>query len=257
MNHLRELLDLMPDIQVNAGIERAHWRVCRDNLVQGSQSTQCFWIGHLNEIEGERRIVPEMCRLPFDSCWFEWTSAAEAVSELWAMWVRQDPGTGAAQCQIYLRSGGIWKLYLVTQCKSYGSPNAEDHAVYPGESWCADEYVRLRSVVDMFLTALHCTNVKRLQTAPDVKLQKARRKRGKAPLFSFWTLELDGRAAGGDPLGGTHDSPRVHIRRGHPRQFKPGEWTWVQPHMVGNKQAGMVHKDYAAGKGLGLSDTES
>ncbi len=46
-------------------------------------------------------------------------------------------------------------------------------------------------------------------------------------------------------FGGTHASPRLHLRRGHPRQYAPGKYCWVQPCVVGNKAAGMVHKDYA------------
>jgi hypothetical protein len=101
-----------------------------------------------------------------------------------------------------------------------------------------------------FLSALHCCNVKQEEHHPDAKLNKARAKRGKAPLFSYWTLQLDGKTERGNDHGGTHASPRVHLRRGHPRQYTPGKWTWVQPHAVGNKAAGMVHKDYAAGPGL-------
>lgn len=96
---------------------------------------------------------------------------------------------------------------------------------------------------------MNCTNVGRQEHKPDAALQKARAKRGKQPLFSYWTLELNGRDGGAaQSFGGTHASPRVHLRRGHPRQYAPGKWTWVQPHAVGNRELGMVHKDYVIGK---------
>jgi hypothetical protein len=101
--------------------------------------------------------------------------------------------------------------------------------------------------VTRFLSALNCININRIEHKPSEKLQKARAKRGKQPLFSYWTLEIDlpkSRAAGED-YGGTHASPRVHLRRGHPRKYAPGKYCWVQPHVVGNKAAGMVHKDYS------------
>jgi hypothetical protein len=46
-------------------------------------------------------------------------------------------------------------------------------------------------------------------------------------------------------VGGAHASPRLHLRRGHARQFAPGKWTWVRDCAVGNKVAGVISKDYA------------
>jgi hypothetical protein len=99
--------------------------------------------------------------------------------------------------------------------------------------------------VILFMICLNCSNIKRLEHKPDHALQKSRAKKGKLPLFSYWTLHLDGRSESGESLGGTHASPRVHIRRGHPREYTPGKFTWVQPAVVGNPRMGMVHKDYA------------
>lgn len=64
------------------------------------------------------------------------------------------------------------------------------------------------------------------------------------PLFSYWTLHLTHTDGTPRPMGGTHNSPRVHLRRGHPRQYAPGRWTRVQPCAVGSPSRGMVHKDY-------------
>lgn len=99
-----------------------------------------------------------------------------------------------------------------------------------------------------FLTALNCCNVRRTEHKPDTALQKARAKRGKQPLFSYWTLDIDLDHAQTDreSMGGTHASPRLHLRRGHARQYAEGKYCWVQPHVVGNKKLGMVHKDYRA-----------
>jgi hypothetical protein len=105
------------------------------------------------------------------------------------------------------------------------------------------EAVVLHYAALKFVAAMHCGNVTQKQTRPADRLNRARVKRGKKPLFSYWTLHLS-RSEAGEALGGTHDSPRVHLRRGHPRQYAPGKYTWVQPHVVGNKTLGMVHKDY-------------
>jgi hypothetical protein len=106
------------------------------------------------------------------------------------------------------------------------------------------EQVRLLTYV--FLSVLNCSNVKRVKNDPSIQLQKARKKRGKLPLYSYWTLHIDLPTTHdkGLPHGGTHSSPRVHLRRGHIRRYLPGKWCWVQPCVVGNKSLGMVSKDY-------------
>jgi hypothetical protein len=43
---------------------------------------------------------------------------------------------------------------------------------------------------------------------------------------------------------------RNTLPRGHPRQYEPGKWTWVQPHARGNRAHGVVQKDYSAGQAL-------
>ena len=99
-----------------------------------------------------------------------------------------------------------------------------------------------------YLSALNCCNIRRIKTSPDEKLQRARSKRGKKPLFEFWTLEIDLERSEKESCdwGGTHASPRFHLRRGHARKYKEGHWCWVRACAVGgNKSGGMVHKEYA------------
>jgi hypothetical protein len=47
--------------------------------------------------------------------------------------------------------------------------------------------------------------------------------------------------------GGTHASPRVHLRRGHIRRL-PGKNIWVNATIVGNSDLGVVIKDYSVTK---------
>lgn len=97
-----------------------------------------------------------------------------------------------------------------------------------------------------FLSAVNCTNVVRAQHAAPDKLNSKRAKAGRPPICSFWTLHIKDQA--NLAIGfkrGSHDSPRLHLRRGHPRQYAPGKYCWVQPHIVGSKENGVVRKDYA------------
>lgn len=45
-------------------------------------------------------------------------------------------------------------------------------------------------------------------------------------------------------LGGTHASPRWHMRRGHWRTYKSGKRVWVEQMEVGDKSKGVIVKDY-------------
>jgi hypothetical protein len=81
-------------------------------------------------------------------------------------------------------------------------------------------------------------------TEPDAKENRVRRIKGKAPLFTYKTLVI------GEPKpkiktgkGGTHASPRSHLRRGHYRTGKNGNRYWVSAAFV-NGAPGFVHKDY-------------
>jgi hypothetical protein len=44
--------------------------------------------------------------------------------------------------------------------------------------------------------------------------------------------------------GGTHASPRLHLRRGHVRTLETGKKIWIKPFMVGDAARGVVDKHY-------------
>lgn len=98
---------------------------------------------------------------------------------------------------------------------------------------------------------------------PPGKLNKAREKRGKLPLYSHRVVTIVPRKYSHTPsLGGTHTSPRLHWRRSHLRHFdhqtagskfmehkefngKTGWWVTVIPRfLVGKKELGEVTHDY-------------
>jgi len=79
---------------------------------------------------------------------------------------------------------------------------------------------------------------------PDAKLNKMRRARGKMPLFTYKVLTIGRKKRKSQYLGGTHASPRSHLRRGYFRTSQKGARHWVQPCMVKGETDGFVHKDY-------------
>ncbi len=251
MNHLRELLDALP---YEVGYDD-HWNspdagptALKMSKVFGEKAV-CFSIGDIASMS-TLVSIPELCRLPFESCWFE--------AEFKSKHIGTSPVIAGILCSeieddfsgsVFLRqSDKRWSFEGIVRAKpSLRDPDcAFEVEMHPDSRQGA--HALLIGVL-RFLSAMNCTNVGRQEHKPDAALQKARAKRGKQPLFSYWTLELNGRDGGAaQSFGGTHASPRVHLRRGHPRQYAPGKWTWVQPHAVGNRELGMVHKDYVIGK---------
>lgn len=92
---------------------------------------------------------------------------------------------------------------------------------------------------------LGCSNVEATNNSALTALNKKRARAGKYPVLEYKTLVLkvNGQASNGQPQGGSHASPRVHLRRGHVRHLDSGRRVWVQACVVGSTH-GMVLKDY-------------
>ena len=114
----------------------------------------------------------------------------------------------------------------------------------------------LWAVIEL-ISALSCRNVKQRVCHEPVALNKKRIKNGNRPFYSYRILEIDeGKPATEPGAGGSHASPRVHLRRGHIRRL-PDRNVWVNACVVGNKALGMVSKDYAFKAGAGERIAES
>jgi hypothetical protein len=99
----------------------------------------------------------------------------------------------------------------------------------------------------------------------DDKLNKARVKRGKAPIPPYWKIEAGptvlvpnaASAVATKPGNGTHASPRPHDRRGHPRHLKSGREVWVRackinallPHLTKGRSFYEVRLNQTSGGG--------
>lgn len=96
-------------------------------------------------------------------------------------------------------------------------------------------------------SVINCANVTTGEVSAPAKLNKKRQKQGKQPFFSYKVLQLseERRETGRDSAGGSHASPRMHLRRGHLRRLE-SKVVWVRPAMVNaGSKAGVVLKDYA------------
>lgn len=245
-SHLREFIDQAEKIGLNCREFHDPAEVRNDigKKLKTFESAMCFDMGSYENAIGIK-IPSQSIRLPFKSCWFEYNIESEKKTIGILLYEAADWLEGF----VFVKHKN---LYNSTWCYDYKIRTKDIGIDGPiGVSDCvSDDFAQSAinndfAMVRYFLFAINCNNVLAKENKPDEKLQKARAKRGKKPLFSYWTLELtDSKSEQGQNLGGSHASPRLHLRRGHPRQFKPGEWTWVQPCVVGNKKLGMVHKDY-------------
>jgi hypothetical protein len=101
---------------------------------------------------------------------------------------------------------------------------------------------------------LNCKNIGVETIKPPEKLNKARKRKGKLPLFTYKTLKIQipGKKHASIKNDPTGEHNRIHFCRGHFKEYtsdKPlfgkitGLWWW-QPHVRGRNNEGIVFKDY-------------
>lgn len=213
---------------------------------QHAPEAMCFDCGDYEELGGYK-LIPALVKFPYPTCYFEFSFTNNSGPGNIGVLCAETEGQRTAKLFGKCVGSNGWR-YIGGAVMTEISDAGIEWAIATGAAG-QDLLGGFLALMAVFLGALNCTvNINRVEHKPDETLQKARRKRGQQPLFSYWTLEIDlskSRAAGED-YGGTHAAPRLHLRRGHPRQYKPGLWCWVQPCVVGNKKLGMVHKEYLA-----------
>ncbi|WP_341326353.1 hypothetical protein [Methylotuvimicrobium sp. KM2] len=109
-----------------------------------------------------------------------------------------------------------------------------------------DTHDESRAILGL-LEILSCKNVVTETVQPPKALNKKRLAKGKLPFFEYKILTLPNESVSNKASGGTHASPRVHLRRGHIRRL-PGKNIWVNATIVGNSDLGVVIKDYSVTK---------
>lgn len=100
-------------------------------------------------------------------------------------------------------------------------------------------------LLSCFLAVLNCSNVEIAEVDEPKLLNKKRNNKGKVPIYSYKTLVLKTRQQRLATGNGAHESPRIHLRRGHIKRRKTGNFWW-QPCVVGDRKKGVVAKDYRA-----------
>ena len=251
MNRLHNLLaDLgkgRMHIMVRADLkdeEASRERVRR--VQRAAKSAVCFDLGDADALAGIS--VDGFVRLPYPVMWAEFDPVVrddedspkwEKVPRVGVLMVETAEGT-LMEGFAFSFHKGHWRLNGTTKAiRQDGKINDWDSFEFVPP----DDGGYLFGVVLKACAVMKCTNVQVIENKPSA-LMRMRAGKNRLPIFSTWTLHIRPDAKQGRDLGGTHSPPRVHLRRGHIRQYKPGLYTWVQPCVVGRKDRGVVHKDY-------------
>jgi len=220
-----------------------------------AKSAVCFYIDSPESYQGLSSSL-KFQRLPYEICWFETPlyinfQNGDTLNFKRGALLREHFIDGEYTISGFLLTNKTQdKKWAIDQCftTKVGSGDVFFHYLYENmeERNIKDRVEVFLQLIDIFLQAKSCKNVTSVKNNPPEKLNKKRIKNGKVPLFSYWTLNLDfgNPVTSGENGGGTHASPRLHLRRGHAREYSPGKFTWVQPTVVGNKKIGVVMKDY-------------
>ena len=216
-------------------------------LLAAARNAVCFDMG---DVEGvpDLKIIPELLRMPYSVTWLEGQNRDGSLGLLAC-----EIGDGVLHVAVLNKRLRLaWQLVCVVEVftDDTGDLRCRGLAMVSGSDSKNDAALNYAAhaahLMARFVMALNCVNTKRVEHPAPKFMNQKRTAKGKQPLFSFWTLHLPGLSAiNGPALAGTHASPRLHLRRGHIRQYAPGKYTWVDACVVGNKQAGMVAKDYA------------
>lgn len=178
-------------------------------------------------------------RLPFDECFVfvsgEGSSgilyyAEQVLDVIYAVAMAIVDGEIYRPVQVFLHVGGD---YIVAHLN--GDLGKEEEAFRDAYAGPIKKFLDLLAEPSAKLVPSH--NV-------TTSCARKRESKGKAPLIEYKTLVIDKKVIDSQSRGGHHASPRLHLRRGHFRQLKIGGVVWVRPAIVGEKNRGMVVKDY-------------
>jgi hypothetical protein len=208
-----------------------------------------FWMGEFDSI-ARLKFIPELVQLPFPICWFETEVIQPDPSRCFNVGIFCTERSGGFDALLFLRRRGhdVWFLCGSAQCSNSEVGSLETHSKIFRRSQDHDLAQFFMDALFSFLSALNCQNVSMVKTEIDPRLQKSRAKKGRRPIFDYWTLaiHLDRYSPERREASGAHAAPRVHLRRGHFRELASGLYCWVRACVVGDKTIGMIHKEYAA-----------
>lgn len=226
-----------------AGLEE-YSRVADSSLKVLTQSVK-FYLGDVNKLPLLPKDIAEV-RFPFPVCAFEISYRQTVGPDGVGIVITVHKGPERTEFFLFEKLSVGWALTAQTVLlgdrrfvKTGVNRELADIAEQQGKFIC-----NVACAVVAAVEVMNCSNVTTEEVAAPAKLNAKRARSGKPPIYSYKVLVLKRHGARA-ALGGTHESPRVHLRRGHIKRRATGNFWW-QPCVVGEKSRGMVHKDYDA-----------
>lgn len=218
-----------------------------ETYLNGSQK---FYFGALSEMpvaEGKKYKIYND-QYPYERMYCEFSSDKQIVGGLIVKdesMVYVDIFTQFADGSPYMPIGGGWRIDTELETTEFITTLADEERA-ESMQFMQDQAFRFIAPIMECIRMMNCSNVCTMDNIPSRLKQQRQKKKSKTPLFTYKTLHItNAPKKKGLPGGGTHASPRIHLRRGHIRTLPTGSTTWVQPCVVGDKSKGIVHKDYS------------
>ncbi len=212
----------------------------------------------LNSIERHHKLIPLVSWLPYTEMIVEYDDCVD--------WYIQD-GTKIYYAAILKKSinfahrerqdVGIGE-YMIFSMDDERKLNSDIEIVTLNQTFKFDLKVKIAMYAAYgglvrFLDILSCKNIITEITSPHEKANKKRKKNGRLPLVSFYTLKIQSKISQSTSNSdGQTWSNRVHLCRGHMREYgedRPlfGKYAgkfWIPPHARGDKRNGVIYKQY-------------
>lgn len=122
-------------------------------------------------------------------------------------------------------------------CLAISNPN--EHTI------SGDEYISETRILLSFINALQCSNVGIEKSAGNPKKNGLKSSLGFDEYNVLTVINTNKQSSGVESIGGTHRSPREHLRRGHIRRLATGVKIWVNAAVINAGIGAKIHKTYA------------
>lgn len=249
------------------------------------RDAQCFFLGHGHEFlnttntpqfENVETFSYQMAnRMPYDLCLLELIICpSNGDTTKMAILVGSTEDEGAEDEYkllivpwLFIKEHNEWQPTdsIINVFVDLSQKSVSEYTIRPVFKEFSDEEFKDRlyntmtakcmEIVNNFILILSCKNIEKKEVIPPVKLQKKRAKKGRMPLFSYYTLNIsqastNAKNKNNEP--GNLWTNRAHLCRGHIKRYteeKPlfGRFVgnvWCPPHARGNVSDGIIQKDY-------------
>jgi len=253
MNSLHQIIDQINkdgEISYIHGYDQHTASASITYFMENYKNAICFDIGDIDDLLGMNGIIiSTKIILPFETTWFEMTVAFDKINQMSRIGVLAKNVGKTVQFVFFHKIDGRWVLFCNLSADQTSIKNDELHyTAMPNRPETKEFLSSLYLAVVFYCQVIGCSNIKMVDHKPNDFLNRKRIKKGKHPLFTYKTLEIDMPNYRTDKkgFGGTHASPRLHLRRAHIRRYKSGKEILIQEMVVGDKKKGFVHKDYTS-----------